>query len=61
MQRLKCDYEISGGGSLDLDLSEFDDLTPEGVEQWLRDGAGIEIIEQGNYHVPFGLATPQRS
>jgi hypothetical protein len=48
---MKCNYEVSGGGTLDLSLGEIDDLTPEGVERWLYDGAGIEIIEQGNYVV----------
>lgn len=49
--RLKCDYEISGGGSLDLSLSEIDDLTPEGVKRWLLESAQLEIVEQVAYEV----------
>lgn len=48
---LKCDYEISGQGSLDLSLSEVDDLTPEAVEAWLVEGAEMDVIEQHRYSV----------
>lgn len=42
--KLKCDYEIGGQGTLDVDLSQIDDedLTPEGVADWLDHEAGEE-------------------
>jgi hypothetical protein len=48
---LKCDYEITGGGSLGVKLHDIEDLTPEGVERWLRDGAEIEIVDKCTYNV----------
>ena len=49
--KLQCVYEISGTGTLTLEVSELDDLTPEAAEAWLTEGARIEVVEQGNYHV----------
>lgn len=43
---MKCDYEATATGTIELWLSEVDDLTPEGVEEWLREGAEIDISKQ---------------
>jgi hypothetical protein len=44
---LKCDYEIEGQGKIELSLSEINDLTPEGVETWLMEGAEMDVRDNG--------------
>ncbi|MFA5186555.1 MAG: hypothetical protein WC551_08785 [Patescibacteria group bacterium] len=51
---LKCDFEVTGEGQLTLDLSEVEDLTPEGVAAWLSDSAHIKVIEQGAFAITLG-------
>ncbi len=49
--KLQCDWSISGQGTMDVDLCEIGDLTPEGIEEWILYGVGLEIHEQHNYSV----------
>ena len=46
---MKAYWVLSGSGDMDIDLSEVDNLTKEGVEDWIEEGARIEVFEQGSY------------
>ena len=51
MTSLKCDYEITGAGTLTLDVRDLAECTPAAARQWLIGEAESEVVDQSNYSI----------
>lgn len=55
-KELTATYEVSGTGSLDVWLSDVENLTVEGVKDWVQESAEIDVRDQNPPRISIRLS-----
>ena len=55
--KITVDWEVYGQGTIEIYPEEVEGMTPDEIESWVREGAELEVMEQGKWGISLSGMT----
>lgn len=51
MSKLTAYWKVNGSGNIDIFPEELIDMSEDEIDAWVREGAELEVTEQGKWNI----------